>query len=598
MQNTLQDIKQRNQRIQAAMAVLAAIGIVIALRFFHLQVIRYEPDPGGVAAAPLDIEPRRGRIYDATGHLLAVDQPLYHICCNPYDYQDSQQKIAFARQVGPIIGMAESDVVREIDQAITTDQHNKAEIARLKQAGEDLGRLANWPAQKKLEYLRLATYLTADQVDALPEGAGVFTETMMVRAYPQAKLAAHVLGFVAWMANGENYYGIEQYYSKELTGKPGHTWPHGTSDSGGARIVPAVNGMDVGLTINRAVQYETERVLRDTVQREQADGGTIIVMDPRTGAILAMANEPTFDPNHYGDYPAESLANTAISEPYEPGSVFKIITMAAALDSGTVSKNDTFYDHGKIDVGGEFIMNHDRQAYGPSTMTELMVHSLNVGAVYLAKQMGGPTFYEYVHRFGFGQITDIDLANENAGQVRTPGDPNWYEVDLGTHAFGQGLDVTALQMISAVSAVANDGLRMKPYVVKEIRGGDEIQTIAPKSVRQVIEPEVAHDLTDMLVATVRNAYPQAAPAGYTVAGKTGTAQIIVGRAYAEAASAVVASFVGYCPANDPRFVVLVKLDRPKVNVWGSTAAVPAFRALAERLVALLDVPPDAQRYVR
>ncbi len=352
------------------------------------------------------------------------------------------------------------------------------------------------------------------------------------------------------------------------------------------------DGTHLVLTLDRNVQYLVEQELAKAVAQYQADGGTIIVMDPKTGAILAMANYPSYDPNRF--YEALELhTNPAVSHQYEPGSVFKILTMAAGLDTGIVTPDSTLYDGGAIEVGGIVIQNPDRRAHGLVNMTDVLAYSLNVGIAYVSTSLGEETFYAYLKRFGCGDHTGIDLNGEVAGTIKEPGSREWYESDLGTNSFGQGVAVTPLQMITAVAAVANRGLMMRPYVVERIVGEQGVIVTQPTVVRQVISPRTAEQLTDMLVEAVERGTELATVPGYDIAGKTGTAQIPVGDHYDP--ELTIASFVGYAPADDPRFIVLVKIDKPRLDPWGAEVAAPVFRAIAERLFVLLDVPPDSVR---
>jgi len=317
------------------------------------------------------------------------------------------------------------------------------------------------------------------------------------------------------------------------------------------------------------------------------------VMDPSSGAILAMATYPSYDANAFAEVDESLFANPTISDHYEPGSVFKIITMASALDAGVISSSDTYYDSGRIVVGGRVIRNFGEFAYGETSMADLMAHSLNVGAAHVSMSLGAFEFYDYLHRFGFNQLTNVDLAYEISGRLRVPGDRDWHESDLGTNSFGQGLAVTPLQMICAVSAVANDGLLMRPHVMDHVVEGDRVTEFAPEAVRQVISPEAAAQTTEMLVYAVNTVLTTAAIPGYRVAGKSGTSEIPVMGTYDPRET--IASFVGYVPADDPRFSMLVVIDRPQKDHEGMIVAAPVFREIAQQVLTLLAVPPDRVR---
>ena len=424
----------------------------------------------------------------------------------------------------------------------------------------------------------------------LPE---ITMESVPHRSYPQGSVAAQVLGFVGGDLRG--YYGVEGHYNDQLAGR--------VRDRQVSNIpfdVPIVDweqdrGRDIVLTIDRDVQYVAESELADDVSSTGSTGGTIIVMNPRTGDILAMANYPTFDPNTYFNVPDENtLTNPAISEQYEPGSVFKVVAMAGALDTGTITPDWGYNDTGEIDVGGVKIYNWNRAAYGYTDATGVLVDSLNVGMATISTRMGPTNFYTMLDKFGIGRLTGIDLEGEQAGILYTPGDTDWSESQLGTNAFGQGVAVTPLQMITAISAVANGGLMMQPRVVHQVIDGNTVIQARPANLGRPISAETAREVTDMMVAVVRDGLDgKASVPGYTIAGKTGTAQIPTPIGYEEGTSIV--TFVGFFPADDPQVIVLIKLDRP-TDYWGSQVAAPAFQRLAERLVLLLEIPTDDVRH--
>jgi len=426
--------------------------------------------------------------------------------------------------------------------------------------------------------------------------AGIYLEPKLRRKYPDGGLAAHLLGFVNLDSDGG--YGLEGYYDLLLKGASnileGRAYYRGEA-------VPYVfpqlplpqDGTHLVLTLDRNIQYLVEQELARAVVQYQADGGTIIVMNPKTGAILAMANYPSYDPNRFFEVPMALYLNPAVSGQYEPGSVFKIITMAAGLDAGIITPDSTFYDSGEITVGGITIWNPDRRAHGLVGMADILAYSLNVGVAYVSTSMGEETFYAYLERFGCGDHTGVDLEGEVAGTVKLPGSEEWHESDLGTNSFGQGIAVTPLQMITSVAAVANRGLMMKPYVAERIVGDQGVIVTQPTEIRQVISPQTAEQLTDMLVKAVERGTELALVPGYDIAGKTGTAQIPVGDHYDP--QLTIASFVGYAPADDPQFIALVKIDKPRLDPWGAEVAAPVFKIIAERLFVLLGIPPDGVR---
>jgi cell division protein FtsI/penicillin-binding protein 2 len=429
----------------------------------------------------------------------------------------------------------------------------------------------------------------ADLVRTLPYG-GVQIDPLPRRFYPQGNMMCHVLGYVDFDGNGGA--GLEGHYQRELAGEAASATIN-ISPLTSQQSVIAHEGADLVLTIDRTVQYTVERYLARGLREHGAVSGTIIVMDPRTGAILAMANSPCFTPYQFYEAGEGLLLNPAVSRQYEPGSVMKVVTMAAALDSGTVNPQSTYYDAGVIEVGGHQTYNWDRSAPGTTDMTTLLSRSLNVGAATLATWMGPEVFYDYYQRFGFGRPLGIDLMAEAAGQMPLPGDAFWAESFLATNAYGQGLAVTPLQMVTAAAAIANQGYLMQPYIVQEIHNNNGVFKHEPAVVSRPISPETANQLNAMLVTALAREVDEAQVPGYTVAGKTGTAQIAENGIYLP--NDVIGSFIGWLPADAPEIVVLVKLDRPTSAPWGSLTAAPLFAELSKELVVLLDIPPDNVR---
>jgi cell division protein FtsI/penicillin-binding protein 2 len=425
---------------------------------------------------------------------------------------------------------------------------------------------------------------------------GLQVEPRPKRVYPEGDMGAHLLGFVN--SNGNGFYGVEGYYDNMLKGKPGlqagERGPFGEIiPLAGSHFIPPVTGATLYLTIDRNVQRLSEDELEKAMIQFQAQRGTVVVLEPKTGAILGMASYPRYDPNNYAVNKEHLFADPAVSEQYEPGSVFKIITMAAGLDAGVVGHLGTIYDGGSIEVGGRIIYNWDRQSHGTVDMTDVLAKSLNVGSAQVAVTLGKDRFYTYVRRFGFGRLSEVDLGNEGPGTLKTPRDASWHESDLGTNSFGQGIAVTPVQIAAAIGAIANEGMLVKPYVVERIVDGERTIEVKPTIVRRAVSADTAQKLTDMLVEALERAGSKAMLPGYRVAGKSGTAQIPVPGGYHP--SLTLASFAGFFPADDPQVLVLVILDRPLTSEWGNETAAPVFRNIAEQLVILLNIPPDEVR---
>jgi len=556
------------RRITFLSAVLFAFMLINVGQLFRWQVLEYDYLLGLAKAEHdwyMEIAPLRGTIRDRNGHILALDIFEFEITAAPPMIANPEEA---ADRLAPLLSRPRDEIL-----ALLNSGQPHVRLARRvpQQIGETI---ESWGLR------------------------GIGVEPRPKRMCAENNLAAHVLGFVNETNNG--YYGVEGYYNQILKGQAGEG--QGERDPAGNyipigfyRLAPPQNGRDLILTIDRTIQYMVEEELEKAIARYGAESGTIIVMEPQSGSILAMASYPSYDPDRFADTPAELFVNPSVSAHYEPGSVFKIITMAAGLDAGVVTPQSTFYDSGSIEVGGRTIMNWDRLGHGLVTMTDVLAQSLNVGAAYVSTTMGRERFYTYVRRFGFGRITEVDLASEGPGRLRLPGDGEWHESDLGTNSFGQGLAVTPLQMITAVAAVANDGLMMKPHVLEKIVDDQHVSPVQPVAVRRVVSPQTAEQLTSMLVEAVQKETDLAAVPGYKIAGKTGTAQVPIPGGYHP--SWTIASFIGYAPPEDPAFIVLVNIDKPVVEPWGSKVAAPVFKAVAEQLFVLLGIPPDEARTI-
>jgi cell division protein FtsI/penicillin-binding protein 2 len=553
-------------RIIALMAILSAGALILVGQLFRWQVLEHQTFLTLAEAehqAEVVIRPRRGALYDRKGFLMAADTFQYQVSASPRMISDPY---AAADRLFPLLEMSRDETLA----ALTSDV---PWISLSRGVPQPLGEtILDWDI------------------------TGIQVEPRAKRVYPEGTLAAHLIGFVNDNDNG--FYGVEGYYNAMLQGTPGlrqgERDPFGSSiPIGPGQFLPPLDGKSLVLTIDRTAQYIVEKELADAVARYQAESGTVVVLDPKTGAILAMASWPTYDPNHFAETDQRLFPDPAVSEQYEPGSVFKVITLAAGLDSGVITPDTTIYDGGVIEVGGRTMYDWDRQPHGTVNMTTVLAKSLNVGAAQVAVMQGKERFYTYLRRFGFGRITEVDLDSEGPGTLKTPGDPDWHESDLGTNSFGQGIAVTPLQMTVAIAAVANDGLLMKPHVVQEIIEGDHVLSVQPTVVRRAVLAQTARTLTEMLVAAVSQEAELALVPGYRVAGKTGTAQIPVPGGYHP--SLTVASFAGYLPADDPAVVILVVINKPQTSPWGGQVAAPVFAHIAQQLMILLDVPPDDVR---
>jgi len=437
---------------------------------------------------------------------------------------------------------------------------------------------------------------------------GVYYQSEYYRYYADKDIACHVLGYTDYEKSDKNgqigrhgHYGLEGFFDDELFGKTGQV----TAEKGaeGTLIVlnrqqeDKKNGDDLVLTIDRSIQFQVNSTLKRAVEAYSADHASAIVMDPKTGAIIALASYPGFDPNNYNQVKDGSvLNNPVIFDQYEPGSIFKAITMASALNEGKVKPEDTYQDTGQIMINGwsKPISNSDYSsagAHGLTTMTQVLEKSLNTGSIHVMRQIGDQTFADYVRRFGFGEKTGIELEGEAKGTIANLNKKKIREIDAATASFGQGITVTPIQMVTAYAALANGGRLVKPHVVQEIRYPDGNVMITPNlDAKRVISPEASAYITGMLINVVENGHSKGTKIpGYYIAGKTGTAQIAdkvkggYGLQYNH-------SFVGYAPADDPRFVILVKISKPKGFEYAESTAVPTAHEIIAFILNYWQVP--------
>jgi cell division protein FtsI/penicillin-binding protein 2 len=416
------------------------------------------------------------------------------------------------------------------------------------------------------------------------------------RFYPENNLASQVMGFVGYRGDEKvGQYGLEGYFEKDLAGIKGAT--NFTRDAMG-RLIPvadsdfqaAEDGVDIVLTLDRSIQYVACSALGKAVLRHGATGGSVIILEPQTGAILAMCNVPDFNPNEYSEVKDISYYNnSAIFEAYEPGSIFKPITMSMAIDLGRVTPETTYEDMGEVKIAGFTITNSDKKAHGINTMTQVLEKSLNTGAIFVAQKVGNDLFEKYVENFGFGQISGINLNTEVAGNISSLGTEDVY---TATASFGQGITVTPLQMVAAFGVFANDGKLMKPYIVEEKKfSNGHIEHAEPQVIRQVVSPKTALTISGMLASVVKNGHAKAAGVdGYFVAGKTGTAQVADRETGVYYANRTIHTFIGFTPLDEPRFVMLTKLNNPKDVRFAASSAAPLFREIAQFLVNYLQIP--------
>lgn len=560
------------KRLNIVIFFLTFAGAVLLGQLIRYQIKDHEQLQQSAVAQRTwnkEVPSKRGNILDASGHLLALDTVEWDVSASPPLVLAPRE---MAVQLGELLGLAPEEV-----------------YARL---------------SAKEQWVPLATDVAYETGEAILdlEAPGIICTPNYHRFYPEGDLFAHVLGIVN--DTGDGFYGVEGYYNQLLRGGEGQRMVEQNPVGEELPVAPKEElppqpGNSLVLTVDRNIQFIAREELLRALEEYGAESGTVLIMDPQTGALLAAFSYPSYDPNKFAEVDPSLLDDPTVSKLYEPGSVFKVVTWSAGLDSGTISPGTTFYDDGALEVGGRVIRNWDRQGHGLVTMEDGLVQSLNTVAAFTSTSMGKGVFYNYLRRFGLGALTQVDLASEGPGMMKLPGDSNWFPSELGTNSFGQGIAVTPMQMIVAVATVANDGMLMKPYVVQQFiardpeTGGLRTIDVEPMAVRRAISQETARTMTNMLMRVVEEGATKAQIPGYRVAGKTGTAQIPT--PYGYHATDTIGSFVGYVPADDPQLIILVKLDKPTASPWGSQTAAPTFRAIAERLLVYLQIPPDELR---
>jgi cell division protein FtsI/penicillin-binding protein 2 len=568
------------------LAFFTIFGLYNSWRVFSVQVLQYDtlaPMAEGRIKWKDTIAPNRGLIYDSRGGLLAGNTTAEDVYVDRTHNSSDEDLHKISDLLAPVLGQQPGDLFTILLEASGTNVRvatriDDAMAAKVKEL------IDRYP--KVLEYV-------------------VSLDTQPMRQYPDDTLAATLLGFTDHENQG--HYGVEEFYNAKLAGEAG--WIIAEHDANGRPLVlqqpqmqPAVDGSDLVLTIDGAIQYLAEKELQSSIKEFKAESGYIVVQDPNTGGILAMANAITdaqgngvapFNPNTFNqvtDY--ARFKNPAVNDVVEPGSTMKILTYSSAIDGGAVTPDTTFYCPGYFTRYGWTIWNATRTAYGEESMLMGLGRSDNVASMFAAEQLGEADFYKYIKSFGIGQRTGIDLAGEVSGLMSYPGDDSYSPINLYTNSFGQGVAVTPIQLVSAVSAVANGGKLLKPHVMQEIKkDGQTVETFQTQVVRQVIKPETASTIADMLAYGVENhlVARYAAVPGYHVSVKTGTAQIAADGGYATAGS--LASAMGFGPSHGARFTLYIGLFNPKSSQWGENTASVAWGRLAKQLLLYMKVQP-------
>ena len=542
--------------------------LVIAGRAVQLQVLQGEKLKRLGERQHLKewiVLPKRGAVFDRTGEPLALSLEAQSVYARPHRIEDAD---SVSRKLGQILNLRVADVKQKLN------------------------------SEKPFVWIkRQVTPGQAQQIQALhAEGIGMFYEPH--RYYPQGQLAGQVIGFVG--RDSEGLEGLELHYNNFIRGEAGSSVAE--RDALGRRVlVEGISGVqippggDIHLTLDTSIQHLAEKELETAITKYRAKAGVAIAMDPRTGEILALANFPSFNPNNFSRQASHQRRNRAVTDAYEPGSTFKTILAAAVLEEGVVDKEDLFFcENGKYPYAGRII--HDTHSYGWLPFYKILQVSSNIGFTKVADKLKKQRFFKYIEKFGFGQLTGVDMPGEVAGLVRPP--QAWSAIDLATHAFGQGISATPMQMVTAYAAIANGGFLMRPYVVRRVVSpqGQAMLENRPHVVRRVISEKTARLLATMLKGVTNEGGTglMASVEGFEVAGKTGTAQKadLVNGGYA--ARKRVASFIGFVPADDPRLVLMVLVDEPEGSVYGGVVAAPVFRNIARGALRHFAVAPQQE----
>ncbi len=549
--------------------LLFAIGVFgLVARLFFWQVIKADElskDGKSQYQRQQSITTSRGSIMATDGSWLATDEDGWVVFASKSLLKDSPGVIA--GRLAPILSMD----VSKIEEILSQDG-----------VWIPIAHRVTGSVKKNIEALKIA---------------GIGFDEEAIRSYPEGSSSAHILGFVGKDNDGndQGYFGLEGFYDLTLSGKPG--FMSRESDAAGNPIlfgnskdVGATGGIDLVTNIDKTVQLTIEKELKNGIETYKAKSGIVIVMDPDTGAILGMASTQSFDPRSYWDYTNEDFKDSVISDTFEPGSIFKPIIMASALDAG-VLEPDTKCDicDAPVVVDEYEIDTWNHEHHPDSSMTNVIIDSDNIGMVFAGNKLGAERTYNYLDKFGFGRLTGIDLQGEVTTPLRKKG--TWSSIDLATTTFGQGIAVTPIQILRAIGIIANGGKMIKPEVVREIKSGEWSSSIKPEIGDKVISQKAASQIKDMMVKAVTEGEAKwAAPQGFSIAGKTGTAQIPVSGHYD--AAKTIASFVGFAPANNPRFVMLVTLQEPTSSIYGAETAAPIWFRIAEDLFPYFGIQPQ------
>lgn len=553
-------------RIRIIGALFAVIFLATSSRAFYLQVVKSEQLEKLAERQhqkTVQLTPARGTIYDANNAELAVSVEMDSCFAEPRNIEEPKKTAAM---LAPLLGMPQDQLEKKLSGS-------KGFVWLQRQITPDVA--------AKIRALGL-------------EGVGFVKESK--RFYPNMEMAASVIGFTG--LDPEGLEGIERKYNATILGSTGYLITERDALGRdialkGAMVKGASKGHSVMLTLDKNIQYLAEKELAKAVNESRAKAGTVVVMEPQTGKVLAIANYPGFNPNVHSRYPVGTLRNRAIADSFEPGSTAKIFLLAAAIEEGIISARDSVdCEMGSYSIGGRTI--HDTHKMGRTSVADILKYSSNIGAAKIGGRLGQERLYRYLKGFGFGERTGVDLPGEAGGTLRDRS--QWFAVDLANISFGQGMTASALQLTAAVSAVANGGMLMKPYLVEKVMDaeGNIIQHNTPQARQRVISASTAKTVAGMMegVTAEGGTGTNAAVDGYRVAGKTGTAQKVDPLTRGYSVDKRTASFIGFAPVSNPKLAILVVIDEPKTSPYGGVVAAPAFSAIAEQSLCYLKAQPD------
>ena len=584
-------------RIRILQLVLFGVAAILVARLAFLQIAQhgiYEALASGQRELYKELFPERGDllVQDKDGEEMAIatNRYLSLVWAEPRRVDDP---VRTAQVLGEILGYnveAELELESEDEDEAQEDRISKKELLlhKLSKENDPYEPIEHKVSDEIAEEVRRAN---------LP---GIHLLKERFRYYPERNSTAHVTGFVSRDDDGglSGKYGLEGNLDEILAGHQGFLFSEldakGRWISVGSRNrEPAQDGADILLTIDRTIQFVACDTLKKAVIEYEADKGSVVIVDPKTGEIRAMCGFPDYDPNVFNEVEDIAVYNNQVTfEAYEPGSVFKPLVMAAGIDSGAVTPQTSYFDTGEETIEEHTIRNSDLKAYEWQTMTQVLEKSLNTGMIFVMRKIGMSQMADYVHGYGFGESTGIKIDSEVAGNILNVDKD--YEIFSATSSYGQGITTTPLQLAMAYTALANEGSVMKPHIIKEIRHDDgSVEVIAPEVMKQVLSPRTSQLVSAMLVSVIENGHSSAAGVdGYYIAGKTGTAQVAKQNGAGYQKDNTIASFIGYGPVRDPSFVMLVRIDHPRTTQWAAGTAAPTFGEIADFLLQYDNIAPE------